>query len=339
MKKLYFSILSMLLAAGTINAQLTQTNHAPALGESFMTTGVSSVGVMPGASGSGATWNFTSITTTSATTNYSVVSTASTGSASTYPSSSVSVQWGSNNNFYSSTASSLSFWGGNMSLAGTSALLTFTSPAIYAKYPMSLITTTTSMIGGNANILGQPGTFSGSVTATVDGSGTLMLPGFTIPNVLRLMTSSAYSFTFTFTNGTATQNKWEWYNPGSPKSPLFAISNTTLTSGLGTTTETLVTINSMYVLGVKEQASFTSEFSVYPNPSNGVVTLDYANVNGGTASYEIVNALGATVVKNELPSQAGASKVSLNLGNLDSGVYFVKLRVGNSTSVKKITIQ
>jgi hypothetical protein len=338
MKKIYLSFVSI-LCAGAINAQLTQSNNAPAVGDNFVSVGVNSVGIVPGASGTGVTWNFSTIMTTTATNNYTVVTPASTGSASSYPSASAAVQWGANNNFYSSSASALSFWGGNMSLAGTSALLTFTSPAMYASYPMSFGTTIGSAVGGTANVLGQPGSFTGSVTSTMDGMGTLQLPTTTINNAMRVMISSAYSFTFTFTNGTANQVKYDWYNPTTTKSALFSISNTTLTSPLGTTTETMVTINSMFVLGVKENASLTSEFSVYPNPAKDVITMDFVNMNGSQASYEIVNALGQSVVENSLGNQEGASKASINISNLESGIYFVKLTVGNSTSVKKITVQ
>jgi hypothetical protein len=338
MKKIYLSFLSI-FCAGVINAQLTQTNNAPAVGDNFMTVGVNSVGIVPGASGTGVTWNFSSVTTTTATNNYTVVTPASTGSASTYPSASAAVQWGTNNNFYSSTAASLSFWGGNMSLAGTSALMTFTSPAVYAKYPMSFGTTTTSVVGGTANILGQPGSFTGSVTSTIDGMGTLQLPTTTINNAMRVMISSMYTFTFTFTNGTANQLRYDWYNPASSKSALFSISNTTLTTPLGTTTETVVTINSMYVLGVKEQSAVSQEFSVYPNPAKEMITMEFTNNNGEQMSYEIVNALGQPVLRSNLGNQTGLSKASINISHLESGIYFVKLNNGSNHSVKKITIQ
>jgi hypothetical protein len=56
MKKLYFSLLSIVLGLG-MKAQLTQGNHAPANNDMYSTWQCDSTGIAPGASGAGVVWN------------------------------------------------------------------------------------------------------------------------------------------------------------------------------------------------------------------------------------------------------------------------------------------
>ncbi|MBK8368566.1 MAG: hypothetical protein IPL10_14460 [Bacteroidetes bacterium] len=72
MKKTLLS-LSILFSLGA-NAQLTQANHAPTVGFNYDLFQCDTTGVTGGATGAAATWNFTSLnTTTVAVANYSTI--------------------------------------------------------------------------------------------------------------------------------------------------------------------------------------------------------------------------------------------------------------------------
>ena len=106
-----------------------------------------------------------------------VVTVASTGSASIYPSAGVSIQTGTSNAFYSSSAGSALYWGGNIKVGGQAITMAYTSAAPFALYPMTLGTTTSSnVVGTNTSIAGA-GTFTGTSSVTGAGTGTIMLPG------------------------------------------------------------------------------------------------------------------------------------------------------------------
>jgi hypothetical protein len=342
MKKLYFSILSAIVGL-SLNAQtLTQANHAPSVGDMFGTKQCDSTSINPGASGSGVIWTFTSTIVHPAITNYTGVTTAATGSASSFPSAGVSVSAGAaKNSFYSSTATALQYWGGDVTLGALGATLSYTgtAAAAVAKYPMSLSTTSTSLVSGTLTVSGNNGTFNGTCTATADGTGTLKLPsGVTFNNCIRVLTTQNINFNV-IVAGTITQVKYDYYNAVT-KNPLFTIATSSINSIAGSSTQTVVTIASNYItLGVKENASNSIDLSVYPNPAKDNLTISYYNENGNNASYQVLNALGQVIKQDYLGNDKGIIRSEVNVESLPSGIYFVKVMIGDRSTVEKITVQ
>lgn len=342
MKKIY-SIIAAVICFGSINAQtLTQANHAPIVGDSYQTVNCNSVGITPGGNGPSQTWNYSSMALLTSTTTNNAVTVASTGSAAAYPSAGVAVQSGTAGSaFYSSTASNLLYWGGNIIVGGQAVTMSYTTAATHASYPMTLGTTSNGNIGGGvSHPIAGSGNFAGTNTVTGTGTGTLMLPGgYNFSNVLKVTTSKAMTFTVTFGSGTYTQTITDFYAPSS-KYPLLSISNEYINSPLGTTTETVVLINSAYALGVKEVASESlTNVVVYPNPAKDNINLSFVNENVDNASYQLVNVLGQTIRTQNIPAVKGETLYNINLNGIENGIYFIKLSVGNKTSVTKITVQ
>lgn len=342
MKKIY-SLIAAAVCVGSINAQtLTQANHAPTVGDTYQTINCGSVGITPGGTGAGQTWNYSTMSILTSTTTNNAVTVASTGSAAAYPSANVAVQSGTAGSaFYSSSASSLEYWGGNIIVGGQAVTMAYTTSATHASYPMTLGTTSNGNVGGNvSHPIAGAGNFAGTNTVTGTGTGTLMLPGGnTFVNVLKVTTSKAMTFTVTFGSGTYTQTITDFYVP-SVKYPMLSISNEYINSPLGTTTETVVLINSSYVTGIKESASQTlANVTVYPNPAKDNVNVNFTNENAENASYELVNVLGQTVRTQTIPVVKGETLYNINLTGIDNGIYFIKLNVGAKRSVTKITVQ
>ena len=341
MKKIYSIIAAVVRAAG-LNAQtLTQANNAPIVSDVYQTVDCTTVGIKPGGNGPAKLYNFSTLTVLTNTSTNTGVTVASTGSASTYPSAGVSIQTGTSNAFYSSTASSLLYWGGNIKVGGQNVTMAYTSAAPFAAYPMTLGTTTSSNVAGTNTSVAGAGTFTGVCGVTGAGTGTLMLPGgYNFSNVIKIATTAALSFTTPFGPGTYSKNNYDYYSPLS-KYPLFSISNETITSALGSTTETVTLINNNYkTVGISESANQTlSNVSVYPNPAKDNININFNNENAENASYEIVNVLGQTVRTQNIPVVKGETLYNLSLNGFESGVYFVKLSVGNKSSITKITVQ
>jgi hypothetical protein len=342
MKKIY-SIIAAAVCVGSLNAQtLTQANHAPTVGDSYQTVNCNSVGINPGGNGAGQTWNFSSLTILTTTTTNNGVTVASTGSASSYPSAGVAVNSGTNvNSFYSSSTSSLEYWGGNIIVGGQAVTMAYSSSATHAVYPMILGSTSNGAISGTASHpLAGSGPFVGTNTVTASGTGTLMLPGgYNFPNVLKVTTIKNMNFTVTIGTGTYSQTIVDYYSPTS-KYPLLTITNAYINSAAGPTTETVVVINSNYTLGMKESIKESlTNVVVYPNPAKDNINLSFVNENADNASYQIVNVIGQTIRTQSIPSVKGETLYNVNLNGIESGIYFVKLSVGNKSSVTKITVQ
>jgi PKD repeat protein len=71
---------------------------------------------------------------------------------------------------------------------------------------------------------------------------------------------------------------------------------------------------------------------IYPNPANGIVTVEYPHRLDGT--LQLLNCLGETV--KEVKLMNGSQKI--NTGDLSEGIYFIKLETENYVLVRKISI-
>lgn len=73
-------------------------------------------------------------------------------------------------------------------------------------------------------------------------------------------------------------------------------------------------------------------FSIYPNPSNGHFTIQLKDSNEAS-NIEIISILGQSVF-----SQKNSLNSSINVNNLQKGIYIVRITQGSKTSSKKIII-
>lgn len=78
---------------------------------------------------------------------------------------------------------------------------------------------------------------------------------------------------------------------------------------------------------------------IYPNPSNGEITLEIEQKGENDIKIEIFNITGQLVYTETIKKQPGIVKKELNIGNLAKGLYVVNIRSGEATSSKKIIIQ
>ncbi len=347
MKKTLLS-LSILLSLGA-NAQLTQANHAPAVGFNYDIFQCDTAGVTGGASGSGATWNFTSInTTTAAVANYST--NASTNAS--YPSADVAVTASTSDiAYYKSNSSELKYYGGDLNFGLVSGTINYSIPAIYAVYPMALNTTSTSTPSGSVTVFGSTGPIGGTVTVVADGTGTLNLDapnaaaGTTLKSftdVVRVKTTEVLlgNVTINFppfppTAVTFTVNRlnYDFYSPSASRAPLLSISNFTanLNSASGPTVNVVknVTVQRDYnIVSITENQKASIELSVYPNPAATVINFATTSAEATKVmAFDVTGKLVATEVLE-------MGKAKMNLTNLSSGMYIYHVVDKNNLVLK-----
>lgn len=76
-----------------------------------------------------------------------------------------------------------------------------------------------------------------------------------------------------------------------------------------------------------------SDVNVYPNPSTGIVNLSSKSTIDGVKVYDITGRLVKTV------SKLASDKTVLNLSNLSSGTYILKIQADNKVVTKKVIIK
>ena len=79
----------------------------------------------------------------------------------------------------------------------------------------------------------------------------------------------------------------------------------------------------------------TAGVQVYPNPTQGTVTLQLADLKGTAAGVEILNENG-TVIQKQTVTSGSSSLLRLNLRNQPAGVYYVKITGVDGIQITKV---
>ncbi len=88
-------------------------------------------------------------------------------------------------------------------------------------------------------------------------------------------------------------------------------------------------------IGVSENNNIDAQLSVYPNPATSQLTIkldDNTEIN----SVELMTLAGQVVYSQ---SNIGTNEVTIERGNLSSGLYLVNIKVGDTVITKKVSIQ
>jgi hypothetical protein len=79
----------------------------------------------------------------------------------------------------------------------------------------------------------------------------------------------------------------------------------------------------------------TAEFQLYPNPSNGFVTLRTGKVLSSTATVRVQDMFGKTVFESGLKT----GSMGLDLSDCATGVYVISLEDTGSLTTERLVIQ
>jgi hypothetical protein len=85
-------------------------------------------------------------------------------------------------------------------------------------------------------------------------------------------------------------------------------------------------------VGVQEN-SLNNGLSIYPNPTSGIVNLEFAE--NTTATVDVFNVLGERVMTSTFNTNGVRT---IDLGALNNGVYYMNVTAGSLTATRKITL-
>ncbi|MFZ4786216.1 MAG: T9SS type A sorting domain-containing protein, partial [Flavobacteriales bacterium] len=92
------------------------------------------------------------------------------------------------------------------------------------------------------------------------------------------------------------------------------------------------------ITGVGELINGVS-LTMTPNPTRGKVALNFSGLNGDKLSYTIMDTQGRVVVSKELGNLNGVRVENIDLTAVAAGVYYVNVRIDESTEVLKLIKQ
>jgi hypothetical protein len=77
----------------------------------------------------------------------------------------------------------------------------------------------------------------------------------------------------------------------------------------------------------------------YPNPCSNLTNIDVTLIKGDDLSIEVVNALGQVVsVQQHKSVSPGAHTFTIDLSNLNSGIYFYTVKTADSSITRKLSV-
>jgi hypothetical protein len=93
------------------------------------------------------------------------------------------------------------------------------------------------------------------------------------------------------------------------------------------------------VTSVEETVIDEISFNVYPNPARSQVNIDYALTNDADVQVAMYDLTGNMLRMIELGTlREQAHQLTLNISDLQNGLYFVRIQAGNSVVTRRIQV-
>jgi len=90
-------------------------------------------------------------------------------------------------------------------------------------------------------------------------------------------------------------------------------------------------------IGLEEEFGENS-VSIYPNPNNGVFTMDIFSLSQEQMEISVTDLTGKVIFKTKLFCSSGENTVKMDIENLRKGLYLVSIQKGNEVITKKLFV-
>ena len=98
-------------------------------------------------------------------------------------------------------------------------------------------------------------------------------------------------------------------------------------------------IIAMLTANLDESSNELSALSVYPNPANDVLNVNFTLANAGEVSIELLDLSGKLITSvSKEQMELGAMQKQLNVAEIVSGSYLLSVSVNGSKSIEKVNI-
>jgi hypothetical protein len=196
------------------------------------------------------------------------------------------------------------------------------------------------MLSFTFNGIPQNPTCNGSIRAEIDGQGTLLLPSSnTHTNVIRYKSVDTVFTQVIFVTTLDVQlvrTQYEYYDIANGNLPLFVYTNVQFgqqgsTNPLLEQTNVISSIQPLQNVGLENISA--SEFSVYPNPSEGIINFKGSfDSNASAIIYDQSGRVVSTI-------ETLVNGQSIDLSQLKKGMYLVSVNNNGVQTTKTISLR
>ena len=146
---------------------------------------------------------------------------------------------------------------------------------------------------------------------------------------------SSHTFNFTFSISS------EW-NATNMHIVGMLIKNGDINNGGGSTIDDAIAngyVEGTVVVGIEELSHIVSNFEIYPNPATDLTNINLVLENQQRVTLQIIDIAGKVVRRKDYGQLNGAYTLPIGLNDLESGIYFVNLLIGNRAITQKLIIK
>jgi hypothetical protein len=113
----------------------------------------------------------------------------------------------------------------------------------------------------------------------------------------------------------------------------------TVTAQDGSTKTYTVTVTKAVSTAVEDKNNISGKLTVFPNPTAGPFRVRLDEYAHKVATVELMNAAGAVLHHQQVQPQALESGLTLDTAGLPSGMYYLRLTIGEKIAYKKVVVQ
>ena len=340
MKQLSLTILllSAVLGAG---AQTLNESAFPVAGDVFTFTLADTAGFNSGATGTGVTWNFSSLSATGATQVDSFLSPSATPYAAVITNATVACHThspvGNQYIFYKDNTGAGAFQRVANILPDT--VIYSIQPSEF-QYPLSFGNAVQGSYYAGYHGSGGMNVEAGTISGSADGTGTLITPLGTFSNVIRVHAIRNENDTIDngAVAGTTVVEYYNWYQQQSYYPVLTYTSSSTSVMGHVVHAARSLGYRQGYVTGINEAGYSNAECSVFPNPANSQVNVVFTADAGSPTEITVYDLAGRKVLQQLAECSGGPNSVTMDTRKIAAGVYTVAIKTEQQLLTRKLEI-
>lgn len=351
MQLLKTAFLATALFATLGQAQITLTaNRIPVPGDRIVRSLLDTTGVYEGSAGANQTWDFSSLAPTGDSTAVIYVDPSLTPAGSDFPQATVATEYIENGDsaytYYIGSGTHFALLG----MATVDMTVVYSNAEVLLTFPFSYnsefgdISAASYQLDDDLRV-----ERNGTIQAKAEGHGTIILPGGSAINALRVRIrqvsiDTTFFGTWPVFITTTEVLSYQWYD-ATHKFPVFGISYTEINSnGVTTRNKSVAMAAQSGMVDVREPAGERPEGlhlrQNFPNPFNPSTTIVYSLPREERVTLEVYNLIGqrvATLVEDEV-LEAGSHEATFSAADLPSGVYLYTLTAGKEIHTRKLTL-